>query len=585
LQPDAPFYLFVPQDVDVRAEYEQAWKITDAMPVNVLGFQTHRDSFAIDFDREVMRQRIADMRDDRLTDDQFREKYGVTDNRGWQLSRARAALRSREDWEAPLIRCAYRPFDNRWCYFSEIVMDRPRRELLDHVAGRENLCLNLVRQTKMEVWQHTLVSNSPTPAVYVELKDGSSVFPLYLYPDPAELFSTSLWPPGKDGRRPNLNTDFVRAMEKRLGLRFEPHPLTPGPSSPLHLDGEGPGVRPRGEGPGVRRDEEGPGVRRVAPGLWEMLKPLARQMRRNPTPAEDRLWQELRDRRLAGAKFRRQHALDRFILDFYCAEAALVIEVDGPVHDYTPEEDAIRQQFLEAQGLRVLRFSNDAVLHDTGRVLAEIAAALQPHPLTPGPFSPLHLDGEGPGVRHGKGPGVRRGEAFGPEDIFHYAYAVFHSPAYRERYAEFLRIDFPRLPLTSDVALFRALCAAGEELVGLHLLERVPQPFTGYPVAGDHVVEPGYPKYVPPRDGPGGEAGRVYINRTQYFENVPPEVWEFHIGGYQVCDKWLKDRRGRALSPAEIRHYEQIVVALSETIRLMDAIDALIDEGGGFPLT
>ncbi len=89
---------------------------------------------------------------------------------------------------------------------------------------------------------------------------------------------------------------------------------------------------------------------KTPPDLWARLKPLARQMRREPTPAEERLWESLRNRGLDGYKFRRQHSIDRFVVDFYCSEASLVVEVDGPVHKYTRTDDAIRQEFLEVQG-------------------------------------------------------------------------------------------------------------------------------------------------------------------------------------------------------------------------------------------
>jgi very-short-patch-repair endonuclease len=118
---------------------------------------------------------------------------------------------------------------------------------------------------------------------------------------------------------------------------------------------------------------------KTSPELWEMLKPLARQKRHKPTPAEKYLWSYLRNRQVKGAKFRRQHAIDRFIVDFYCAEARLIIEVDGPIHDYTPEEDAVRQEFLESLGLRVIRFTNDEVLQRISYVLQRIAEFLPPH--------------------------------------------------------------------------------------------------------------------------------------------------------------------------------------------------------------
>ena len=113
----------------------------------------------------------------------------------------------------------------------------------------------------------------------------------------------------------------------------------------------------------------------TTPELWEKLKPLANQMRSDPTPAEKHLWQYIR-REALGAKFRRQHVFHRFIVDFYCYDARLIIEVDGNIHEYTQEEDAIRQEFLEGLGLRVLRFSNGEVLQQTQAVLERIGEVL-----------------------------------------------------------------------------------------------------------------------------------------------------------------------------------------------------------------
>ncbi|MBM3335274.1 hypothetical protein FJY63_11490 [Candidatus Sumerlaeota bacterium] len=370
------------------------------MPVNVLGFQSHRDHFAIDFERECLRERMAEMRSKRIEDHRLAEKYGLEDNRGWQLSRARQSIRQDLNWEANLIECDYRPFDRRFCYLSGAVMDRPRRELQLHVAGKRNLCLNVVRQTKMPFWQHAVVSRLPAPALYVELKDGSNLFPLYLYPDPDA--NGDLFPNGRM-RHPNLDPKFIEDVSTRLRLKFIP-------------DGKG-----------------------------DLKK------------------------------------------------------------------------------------------------------------------------------------------TFGPEDVFHYIYAISHSPTYRERYADFLKRDFPHVPLTSDRQLFRNLCALGSALVSLHLLESpvLSNAITRYPVRGDDRVEKGCPRHLAPGQpepatGKLLKHGRVYINNEQYFDGVPPEIWNFHIGGYKVCEKWLKDRRGHALSFDDLTHYQKIVVALSETIRLMGEIDRVI---------
>ena len=152
-----------------------------------------------------------------------------------------------------------------------------------------------------------------------------------------------------------------------------------------------------------------------------------------------------------------------------------------------------------------------------------------------------------------------------PQALFDYIYAVLHSPSYRERYKEFLKIDFPRIPYPTDWEKFRDLAEKGEELRGLHLMEDIPSK-TGvsYPVGGSHQVE----CYR-------WENNRVYINSEQYFEGVPENAWNFYIGGYQPAQKWLKDRKGMALSLEDLMHYEQIIYVLQETGRIMQEIDSI----------
>lgn len=115
---------------------------------------------------------------------------------------------------------------------------------------------------------------------------------------------------------------------------------------------------------------------RASGAMWSKLKPLAREMRHEPTPAELRLWQHIRNRKIAGAKFRRQHGIERFIVDFYAAREWLVVEVDGDYHQYTAEEDKIRQAYLESLGLTMVRVSNDNVMGNLEGVLAWIAQAV-----------------------------------------------------------------------------------------------------------------------------------------------------------------------------------------------------------------
>ncbi|MBK8828072.1 MAG: N-6 DNA methylase [Saprospiraceae bacterium] len=157
-------------------------------------------------------------------------------------------------------------------------------------------------------------------------------------------------------------------------------------------------------------------------------------------------------------------------------------------------------------------------------------------------------------------------DTFAPIDILDYIYAVLHSPTYREKYKEFLKIDFPRVPYPKDKDTFWQLVKLGGEIRQIHLLESptVEQYITQYPEDGDNIVTK--PKYVD---------SKVYINDTQYFDNVPQIAWDFYIGGYQPAQKWLKDRKDRKLEFDDILHYQKIIVALAETDRLMKEIDKI----------
>jgi len=216
-------------------------------------------------------------------------------------------------------------------------------------------------------------------------------------------------------------------------------------------------------------------------------------MRREPTPSENRLWQRVRGHKVLGFKFRRQHSIDRFIVDFYCAKARLIVEVEGSIHQYTQEQDTLRRGFLDSLGFRVLRFTNDEVDRDIDGVTERIAAAL-----------------------------VEQTRTFTPEDVFHYVYAVLYADTYRGKCADLLKIDFPRVPFTADFDLFQALAGLGKRLVDLHLLrsEELDPPAARFEGDGDNRVartkSQGF-RYEQP-----GE--RVHINEAQYFAPVPLEL-------------------------------------------------------------
>jgi predicted helicase len=155
--------------------------------------------------------------------------------------------------------------------------------------------------------------------------------------------------------------------------------------------------------------------------------------------------------------------------------------------------------------------------------------------------------------------------------IFCYIYAILYSNIYRTKYAEFLKIDFPRIPFTKDYKLFSQMVEYGKRLVDLHLLKssELDPPVAKFQGKGDDKVEK--LRY-------DEKERRVYINPNQYFEGIIKDVWQYQIGGYKVCDKWLKDRKGITLSLDGIKHYCKVVTSLSNTIEIQKAIDDIYPE-------
>ncbi len=370
----APYYMCRPLNWAGWDEYVQGWSISDTLnpegekkqifSVNVLGFQTHRDHFAIAFDKRDMEQRIHDMRDTRISDRSVREKYEIKDNRDWKLKDARKAIQAPgiKQVQGRLIECAFRPFDNRACFFGTEFMDYPRRELIDHVLNRQNLQLLVSRQIGIAAWRHSYVASAPAESCCVS--DGSTeqnyCFPIFL----AE---------GDHTRRENLSTEFRGFLDTRYSHHYE------------------------------------------------------------------------------------------------------------------------------------------------------------------------------------------------PEEVFGCIYSILHAPTYRTRYAEFLRIDFPRVPFPNEAENFERLSRLGWALVEAHLLRNLTRRnLAAYHGKGDHAVE--FVRYSETEHS-------IAINKTQKFEPVPKPVWDFHIGGYQVLDKYLKSRKGRKLSLDEIDHVAKVSDALAFTIDQMSKID------------
>ena len=394
LVPDSPYYFFEPQNIDTRTEYDQGWKINEAMPINCAGFITARDHFVIDFDKSALLERISAFADSKYSDPEIRTKYFAGcgsakypdgDTRGWKVAEARIRVAKDNLWHERVRTCLYRPFDEREVYWTDWMIDWPRPELTHYLDVPNNKAFITTRITKDAF--SLFPTRIPPGHKSVGAYDVNYAFPLWTAPQQSSLLEQC------SDIHPNFAFGFLQSLANALSMKV------------------------------------------------------------------------------------------------------------GGTHSL-----------------------------------------------------PVGLS---------------------PEDIFHYIYAVFHSPTYRTRYAEFLKIDFPRLPLTGSIELFRILAHLGGELVALHLLEspRVNDFITHFKGEGDNHT-PKKPTY---------KDGAVWINASQHFAGVPEAVWNFHVGGYQVCEKWLKDRKGRTLSADDVAHYQRVVVALNETIRLMDEIDEAIEAHGGWP--
>jgi len=374
LEPKSEMYFFVPRSEKQEKQYQSFWKIIDIFAVNSVGIVTSRDNLVIDFEERNLRQRIETLKGKGLTDDLVKATYDIKENPRWKISKAREEIRKIEDLDKYIVKCLYRPFDVRYLFYHDAVIERSRKDVMRHMM-KENLGLLTSRQAQGG-FRHALVTDqiADLNSTGTAGKYGSGyLFPLYLYPDTdkKDLFAMA----GED-KEPNLNK--------------------------------------------------------------ELLKTLSGVFKKEPKP----------------------------------------------------------------------------------------------------------------------------------EEIFYYIYAILYANTYRSKYAEFLQSDFPRIPFTKDYEIFQEMATFGKELAELHLLKskKLDKSIAKFPAKDSCKVEKREYKE---------KEEKIYINDRQYFSGVSKEVWNYYIGGYQVLDKWLKEREDRVLSDDEIAHFLKVIATLSHTIELQEEIDKL----------
>jgi very-short-patch-repair endonuclease len=323
-----------------------------------------------------------------------------------------------------------------------------------------------------------------------------------------------------------------------------------------------------GEAGEVGLNDSRPGYITANPKHYILIKDMRKSLKDNPTEAEKLIWEYLKTKK-TGYKIRRQHVIDNFITDFVCLSKKVVIEIDGKIHLQQKEYDELRTAKLNELQYEIIRFTNEEVFANPELVALKIKEKLDSKAdLQSDELSSIISEGDGPG-----------NSTFAPIDILDYIYAVLHSPAYREKYKEFLKIDFPRVPFPTDSEKFWQLVKLGGEIRELHLLESkiFDNINLNFPIEGSGEVTR---KMTSKSIGfeltdKENSLGKVWINDLQYFGDVPLIAWEFYIGGYQPAQKWLKDRHGRTLGYDDVQHYRKIIIALTETARLMQEIDVV----------
>jgi hypothetical protein len=394
VSPDSPNYFFVPRDDTYRDEYERGFALDAIMPLHSTSVQTSRDAFVIDFDKGLLMSRIRDLGRSEIPDDEIRAKYALKDGRNWSLRSARQRISLEGVHDRDVQRILYRPFDERFIYFIDELINWPRHQVMDQMGDR-NIAILVPRHLSGEQYSHVFCTRkiSEMCVVSTATKEQNYHFPLYLPRGASPKFDLQGFDTNSGGRRLcNFTRQFISEVETRLGIE-------------IGLD----------------------------------------------------------------------------------------------------------------SGLR-------------------------------------------------------------PEALLGYIYAVLHSPTYRIRFCEALRVGFPRIPLTSKRELFAKLSELGSELIQAHLLETRFVAISSFPESGDNLV-----KYVRAERMEAGDF-RVHINPKQYFVAVPDRVWNFQLGGYIVGSKWLQVRVGRQLSYEDLQRFEQLVASIDLTCRLAGAIDQEIEQYGGWPL-
>ena len=579
LVPSAPMYFFVPKDTRGEEKYNKGFRIDELMPVNSVSIVTANDKDLVDSDERVLLEKIS------------------------------CAFKETPD-QTKVARYAYRPFDERFVYYDMTKVERPREKVMRHMLGEtcetscspslslqfrdednksHNIALLTCRQLSGNEWRHVFVAKRIVDdnCISNKSRERGYVFPLWLYEENM----------GKVERRANLNPEIVGKIEavierdaalayyRRFELgrtwydvvpveeisSLEPIPVTPDPTADRRK------VKDIFRAmPPVRNLHDG----RVVTFPVDVARKLF--IGRGPNGlwvahAFGKIYERCKLAWSEWAAAIPDHKAHRNIVAYHhyvgkisyggeaCYIRFTVREANGGGKNRSETHDAVVSKVIVYN-------ANGAELSTPAPTQGEDSA-----PFDTNIVSNVQYAVKGGDQENRKKPdgafvdwkmalflsyAADAQERVPPLLIFDYVYAILHTPEYREKYREFLKTDFPRIPYPASAAQFAVLAKIGAELRETHLLKFTPSKeeratFATFPVPGGNEVD--RLEYA---------SGRLWINAAQYFDNVPQEVWDMAIGGYQPAQKWLKDRKGCTLSFDDCLHYRQIVFALLRTRRL-----------------
>lgn len=449
LQPNAPFYLFVPQNQDVRGQYEKGMSIKDVFEVSSVGIVTGKDDFLINKDKNALLKKLKIFKDvNNYSDAQIQQLFNI-EKSNWNNTMSRVALKEID--EKKIVPIAYRLFDTPFIYFENQLIERTRGEVMQHLL-KENLAINLTRQVKVgDTWQHIFASDTISESSFISNKTSEIgyVFPLYCYNEVKEddLFSSLETPQQRYKHYKTVADRETKELQK------------------------------------IIKDIEKADVEEIKESVVEEFNALLE-------------------------------------------EKKAIVEMHKNLTTKKTTTEVVEK---EVEYERVSNFTKDFLNFISEKYQDQ-------HPT--------------------------------PEQIIGYIYAILHSPTYRSKYAEFLKMDFPKIPFIEDLELFQQLSDIGFGLIQAHLLKnQIPSPIGSFEGAGNNEV-----------NKPLWKEEKLYINQNQYFDKVAESLYNFQIGGYKVLDKYLKDRKESVLTPEEINRFIQVIGTLEFTTSQMDKIDELVKE-------